>query len=337
MDKISMIAIDLAKRVFQIHGIDEDGNVCLKRRLRRSQLIEFFATLKPCVVGMEACATAHHWARQLSALGHEVRLVPPLYVKPFVQRQKNDAADAAAICEAMRRPAMQFVPVKTEEQQATQMALRARELLVRQRTMSVNGLRSHLAEFGIIAPTGRNYVAQLAERLNDPELPVPPYVRETLLLVVRQIEDSDQRIEELDQAIARRCKDDDMAQLLMTVPGIGPITASTILAAAPDPRRFRSGRHFAAWIGLVPLQRSSGDKQRLGRISKMGNRSLRRLLINAAMNSIIVERRRTGARGPWLAPMLARKPILVTACAFANKLARVIWAMMMRREVYNPQ
>jgi transposase len=332
--EISTIAVDLAKRVFQVHGVDAQGQVVLRRQLRRSEVAPFFEKLGPAVVGLEACPGAHYWGRIFAGQGHEVRLVPPAYVKPFVQRQKNDAADAAAIYEAMSRPSMRFVPVKTLDQQAAQVALRTRELLVRQRTMAINALRGHLAEFGITAGVGIHHLPGLVERLHGPASEVPEYARDALQLVVDQISDCTDRIQKLEVVIARRCRADAEARRLMTIPGVGPLTASTVLAMAPDPSRFSCGRHFAAWLGLVPRQHSTGGHSRLGRISKMGDRTLRRLLISGAMAVIMGARRRDGFAESWLGRLLARKPTLVVAVALANKHARIVWALLARGGVY---
>ncbi|MCR5875853.1 MULTISPECIES: IS110 family transposase [unclassified Phenylobacterium] len=333
MGEITTVAVDLAKRVFQVHGVDAAGNVVLRRQLRRSEVLPFFEKLSPVIVGMETCSGAHYWGRLLAGMGHEVRLVPPIYVKPFVQRQKNDAADAAAIYEAISRPSMRFVPVKTTDQQAAQAALRTRELLVRQRTMAVNALRGHLAEFGITAGVGLHNLPTLLERL-DATTEAPDYARESLQLLIDQIEDCSDRIGKLDVVIARRCRADPDARRLMTIPGIGPLTASALLATVPDPARFKCGRHFAAWLGLVPRQHSTGGQARLGRISKMGDRTLRRLLVSGAVAVLLAARRRPGFSDSWLGRLLARKPLLLAAVALANKHARIVWALLAKGGVY---
>lgn len=334
MGEITTVAVDLAKRVFQVHGVDAAGEVMLRRQLRRSEVLPFFSKLGPVQVGMEACAGAHYWARALEELGCQVRLVPPAYVKPYVQRQKNDAADAAAIYEAMSRPSMRFVPAKTGEQQAVQVTLRTREVLVRQRTMAVNALRGHLAEFGIVAPVGLHNLPGLIERLAAPGSPVPVMAKEALHLLIDQISETTTRIEALEAMLKQRCQADAEARRLMTIPGVGPLTASAIIASAPDPSRFACGRHFAAWIGLVPKQHSTGGKSQLGRISKMGDRTLRRLLISGAISVICNARRRAGFAETKLGRLLQRKPLMVAAVALANKHARIVWALLARGGVY---
>jgi transposase len=323
-----MIAVDLAKRVFQVHAVDDTGAAVVRRKLRRSEMASYFAGLKPTIVGMETCSGANYWGRMLEQQGHQVRLVPPNYVKPFVQRHKNDMADAAAICEAMARPTMRFAPVKTLEQQATQTAIRARQLLVRQRTMTINALRGHLAEFGIVGATGPQHVPKLVERLSMAGPEVPEYARFALQALIDQISTCSDRIAELETAIVARCRSDRRASQLMSVPGVGPLTAASIMAAAPDPARFRSGRHFAAWLGLVPKQHSTGGQPKLGRVSKMGDRTLRRLLISGGLSVILATRRRPAAPDTWLGRLIARKPILVAATAVANKNARILWAIL---------
>lgn len=336
MEQIRMVAIDLAKNFFQIHGVDAAGQTCLQQRLRRSEVLSFFAGLSPLTVGMEACPGAHYWGRLLSDQGHDVRLVPPHYVKPFVQRQKNDAVDAAAIYEAMIRPTMRFVPVKTHDQQANQVALRTREVLVRQRTMSINALRGHLAEFGVIAGVGVRSLRSLIERLDDFAESIPEFVRGVVQMLIDQIADCTRRIDELTAMIGKRSAADAVGRRLMTIPGIGPLTAAAILAAAPDATRFNGGRHFAAWTGLVPKQHSTGGRSQLGRITKMGDRTIRRLLISGALTVIAQARKRPGFAQTWLGRLVLQRPTLVAAVALANKNARIVWALMAKGGVYRP-
>ena len=335
MEKITIIGIDLAKRVFQLHGATADGQPMLRKKVSRSQLLSFLARQSRAVVAMEACATAHYWGRAIVELGHEVRLIPPIYVKPFVRRQKNDATDAEAIVEAASRPTMRFVAVKTEDQQARAMIFRTRDLLVRQRTQLINALRGHLAEHGIVAAQGIAQVSRLAAALNEAvDTTLPALVRELGQQYLEHIDRLSTEITGLEQRLRRLSKDDETAVRLQTVPGIGPITAAAIEAFAPPMTTFRRGRDFAAWLGLVPRQHSSGGKQRLGRTSKMGQRDIRRLLIIGAMGVIRWTIRTGPAEGSWLARMLARKPRLVVAIALANKMARSAWAMLSRGEDY---
>jgi transposase len=329
--QLTTIGLDLAKHVFQVHGVDAVGNIVLRRRLRRGQMITFFAGLAPCLVGMEACATAHFWARELTALGHDVRLMPAQYVKAYVKRGKNDAADAAAICEAVSRPSMRFVPVKSEAQQAALMLHRARDLLVRQRTQLINAVRGHLAEFGIVEPQGAwNLPRVLAHLETEGEL--PEVARQVLRLLAAQLEEAESRLGELDARIAAWHKASPASQRLATIPGIGPLVATAITATIADPSTFRSGREFAAWLGLVPRQRSTGGKQRLGRISREGDGYIRRLLIIGAQAVLL--RSKAAHADPWMQGLLARRPRLVVAVALANKTARVAWAVMTKGQPY---
>ena len=305
----------------------------MRKRLRRSQVLAFFAGIPPCLVGMEACATAHHWARELIALGHEARLMPPTYVKAYVKRNKHDVADAEAICEAVRRPSMRFVPVKTVEQQSALMMHRARDLLIRQRTMLVNALRGHLAEFGLIEAQGLHKVARLiAVVMDENDRRVPDIARQVLKVIVNQIEDIQTRIAGLETQVMAWHKSNPVSQRLATIPGIGPIIATAIAATVADPSIFRSGREFAAWLGLVPRQNSTGGKARLGGISKRGDSYLRRLLVNSAHTVLLCSKQAKTA--PWLMSLLGRKPRLVAAVALANKTARVAWAIMRRQDTY---
>lgn len=328
---ITTIGLDLAKSVFQVHAVDEMGSVVMRKRLRRSQVLAFFAEIPPCLIGLEACATAHHWARELIALGHEARLMPPNYVKAYVKRNKHDVADAEAICEAVRRPSMRFVPIKTAEQQSALMMHRARDLLVRQRTMLVNALRGHLAEFGLIEAQGLHKVAKLiAIVTNENDGRVPDIARQVLQVMVNHIEDIQVRIVGLEKQVLAWHKSNPVSQRLATIPGIGPIIATAIAATVADPNTFRSGREFGAWLGLVPRQNSTGGKARLGGISKRGDSYLRRLLVNSAHTVLLCSKQ--AKTNPWLTSLLSRKPRLVAAIASANKRARVAWALMSRQD-----
>lgn len=335
MSEITTIGLDLAKNVFQAHGADALGRRVLRRKLRRDQVLAFFSQLPPCVVAMEACGGAHFWGREIGKLGHEVRLIPPAYVKPFVKRQKNDVADAEAICEAALRPTMRFVPVKSEETQGAAMVFRVRELLIRQRTQAINALRGHLAEFGQIVPQGAANAARLIAIVENQDSDLPADAIATLKVLVAALAHLESEIGQLDAEIARRAKENEVARRLMTVPGIGPLIATALAVLAPPPGTFRKSRDFAAWLGLTPRQHSTGGKQRLGATTKMGERSLRRLLILGA-NSVIIKRHvhATARPGTWLAGMLMRKPPLLVRVALANKMARIVWALMARGGVY---
>lgn len=332
MEEITTVGLDLAKNVFQLHAVSKDGSVAVRRQLRRSKVLPFFERLPPCLVGMEAGAGAHHWARELIALGHEVRLMPPSYVKPYVKRQKNDAADAEAICEAVTRPTMRFTPVKTEAQQAAILLHRTREFLVRQRTQIANAMRAFAAEFGIIVATGVQNVPKLLVRIKDDER-LPDAVRLPMRVLAEQFHALEASIAEVTGAIAEALKADETSRRLATIPGVGLLTATLVSATTPDVSSFRSARDYAAWLGLTPKQRSSGGKERIGRLSKMGNRSIRRLLYLGALARIRIHRR-SGATDPWLTDMLARKPVKLVAIALAHRMARVIWALLRTGEVY---
>ena len=334
MEQVSIIGIDLAKRSFQLHGARVDGSVAFRKKLSRGKLLAFLASHPLCVVAMEACASAHYWGREIMQLGHDVRLIPPIYVKPFVKRQKNDMADAEAICEAAQRPTMRFVAVKTEEQQGRGMLFRTRDLLVRQRTQTINALRGHLAEFGVVAPQGPAHVRRLALALEDPGSGLPEPVRELGGVLLGQIVHLDGKIDELEKELHACARRDEEAARLMTIPGVGPITAMALEAFAPPMESFRRGRDFSAWLGLVPRQHTTGGKPRLGRISKMGQRDLRRLLITGAMAVVSWAVRRGETKDPWLARMLARKPRKLVAVALANRMARIVWALMTKKESY---
>jgi transposase len=333
MGELTTIGLDLAKHVFQVHGVDAEGSVVLRKQLRRHQVVAFFSRLPRCVVGMEACATSHHWARELGALGHEVRLMPAQYVKAYIKRNKNDAADAEAICEAVLRPTMRFVAAKTAEQQAAALLHRGRERLVRQRTALVNALRAHLAEFGVIAPQGLRNVGKLIAIVRDEsDARLPDMARVVLAVLATQIEQLEAAVSALEKQLMAFHKNNPVSQRLATIPGIGPIIATAIATTVADPASFRSGREFAAWLGLVPRQNSTGGKTRLGGISKRGNRYLRRLLINGASANLL--RSKATNADPWVKGLRRRRPSLVVAVALANKTARIAWAVMQRKEDY---
>lgn len=336
MTEVSTIGLDISKRVFQVHGAGAGGEMVIRKRLSRSEMPRFFATLRPCLVGVEACGAAHYWARELGALGHEVRLMAPSYVKPYVKRgKKNDAADAEAICEAVRRPGMRFVAVKREEQQGALMLHRTRALLIRQRTMLANALRAHLAEFGIVAAKGLSQLGALAAVATDEaETRIPAVARPALRALVDQIAAVGERLRGLSKAILAWHKDNDASRRLATIPGFGPIVASAVAASVGDARQFRSGRHFAAWLGLVPRQNSSGGKERLGRISRMGDRYLRSLLVIGATARLRSARARPSADTEWIARLLGRRPARLVTVALANKMARIAWVLLARGEVY---
>ena len=334
MEDATIIGIDLAKSSFQLHGALADGSVAFRKKLSRAKVLGFVAAQPRCVVAMEACASAHHWGREIGKLGHAVKLVPPIYVKPFVKRQKNDAADAEAICEAASRPTMRFVAVKTQEQQARGMLFRTRELLVRQRTQTINALRGHLAEYGVVAPRGTAHVGRLAEAIEDADSGLLEPVRELGALLLDQIADLDEKIAALGDELHERARGDEQTARLMSIPGIGPLSAMAIQAFAPPMESFRRGRDFSAWLGLVPRQSSTGGKPKLGKISKMGQRDLRRLLVIGAMTTVGGAVRRGSTKDPWLARMLARKPRMLVAVALANRRARIVWALMTKNEDY---
>ena len=332
---ITTLGIDLAKSVFQFHGVDADGTTVLQKKLRRGSVLDVLGKLEPCLIGMEACATSHHWAREIAALGHEVRLIPPAYVKPYVKRQKNDAADAEAICEAVTRPNMRFVPIKTAEQQSVLVLHRTRDLLMRQRTMILNAIRGHLAEFGVISAQGPGNVLMLVQRIGSVEdLGLPDIARTALLALGAHLEALAGEIHALERQLMVWHRADATSQRLETIPGVGLITATALAASVPDPSVFKSGRQFAAYLGLVPRQNSSGGKDRLGHISKMGNGYLRRLLVVGATSVIRRAETNTSKTGSWVRSLLERKPARVTTVAMANKTARIAWAVLTRGETY---
>jgi transposase len=334
MGEVSTIGLDIAKSVFQIHGVDVDGAVVIRKRVSRAKVLEFFTTLPPCLVGIEACPSAHHWSREIQALGHTVRLMPPTYVKAYLKRSKNDANDAAAICEAVTRPSMRFVPTKSEQQQSGLMLHRSRQLLVRQRTMLSNAIRGHMAELGMISAKGRNGTAALLEIIaNADDDRIPAIARFSLDVLAHQYANVSAEIGTLEKRIHAWHRSCEESRRLEEIPGVGPIVATALVAEIGDWKAFSSGRNLAAWIGLVPKQHSTGGKDRLGGISKQGNRYLRWLLVAGAM-AVIRYARQHGTKRLWLARIMDRRPIKVAAVALANKIARIAWAMMVREEPF---
>lgn len=334
MTQVHILAIDLAKRSFQVCATDRGGAVLFNRVLSRTKLQQLLSGQARCIVAMEACATSHFWGRFAQSCGHDVRLIPPIYVKPFVKRQKNDAADAAAIAEAALRPNMHYVAVKSAEHQARAVAFRTHQCFVRQRTQLINALRGHLAEFGIIVAQGPANLNAVSGILVDQALDLPESVREIGRLYLDQIGLLTEKIEELSLKLREATKSNEEMRRLCTVPGVGPVTAGAVLAFAPDLRAFKSGRNFAAWLGLVPRQHSTGGKTRLGGVSKMGQTDIRRLLIVGAMSLIRWIVRKGVLPDNWLGHILGRKPRMVAAVALANKMARIIWAMMTKEQNY---
>jgi transposase len=335
MSEVSTIGLDIAKNVFHAHGADASGRALFSRKISRTKLLEFFAKQPRCLVALEACAGAHHWGRELTLLGHQVKLIPPAYVKPFVKRQKNDAVDAEAICEAAQRPNMRFVAIKSAEQQAAALVFRTRDLLVRQRTQLINAIRGHLAEYGWVAPKGPSYVAVLGDKLNgEMGSSLPAAATPIVRMMLDLLDVLNRKIGELDKEIALRAREDTIARRLMTIPGVGPITATAIAALAPPAETFSKGRDFAAWLGLAPRQLSSGGKQKLGSITKMGERTLRRLIIIGCSAVVRYATQRGTSSGSWLGQMIARKPRMLVVVALANKTARIIWALLTKQEDY---
>ena len=335
MQAITTIGLDIAKSVFQVHGVDADGQVVIRRQLKRRYVLAFFQKLPPCLIGIEACASSHHWSRELQTLGHTVRLMPPAYVKPYVKRHKNDAVDAEAICEAVTRANMRFVATKTPEQQSGLVLHRTRHLFIRQQTAVINAIRTHLAEFGIVAPVGRHGVEELLNVVADPnDKRVPAIARACLMAFGAQLRRLKEQILEFDRMIRAWQRSSEMSMRLDDCPGVGPALATALVATVADPNAFRSGRNFAAWIGLVPKQHSSGGKDRLGSISKRGDRYLRGLFVAGALAVIRYAKIHGTKHRPWLTALLARRPTKVAAIALANKIARMAWAMMAKGERY---
>ena len=335
--QITTIGLDIAKNVFQVHGIDAAEKVVVRKQLRRGQVLKFFASLPPCLVGMEACATAHYWARELTKLGHEVRLMPAKDVKAYVKRNKNDAADAEAICEAVRRPTMRFVQVKLAEQQGRLMQHRTRDLLLRQQTQVINALRAHLAELGIVAAQGREGLKQLLTIIADEkDARLPIDARASLIVLAAQLQALHTMIGSIERRLTVQHRANEASKRLQSIHGVGIIGASAIAATVTDPKAFRSGRDFAAWIGLVPRQDSTGGKQKLGPISKQGDRYLRRILVVGA-HSVLRRAKQNPEKYPWLTQLLARRPFKVVAIALANKMARIAWALLANGSHYRPR
>jgi transposase len=334
MGEVITIGLDIAKSVFQIHGVDADGAVVIRKRIGRAKVIEFFGALPPCLVGMEACATAHQWARELKMLGHDTRLMPPSYVKAYVKRGKNDAADAAAICEAVTRPSMRFVPIKSVGQQSALMLHRTRDLLIRQRTQLINALRAHLAELGLVAAKGRQGLQQLiAAMAESSDERLPGDARFACQSIVAQLHALQSQINGLDKRITQAHRANADSKRLDAIPGFGVILSTAVVATMTDPKAFKTGREFAARIGLVPRQNSTGGKERLGSISKQGDRYLRRLLVVGAI-SIVRTARMWPDKYPWAIELLGRRPAKVVAVALANKMARIAWAVLAKGEDY---
>ena len=335
MGEVITIGLDIAKSVFQVHGVDDAGTVVIRKRVSRSKMLEFFADLPPCLVGIEACPAAHHWGRELQALGHTVKLMPPSYVKAYLKRSKNDANDAAAICEAVSRPSMRFVAIKTREQQAALMLHRARQLLVRQRTMLSNAIRGHLAEFGIVSAKGRNGTDELLEIImNGADSRIPLVARNILKVLAAQYSTIGTEIASIGKSILAWHRSCEPSRRLEEIPGVGPIVATALVAEIRDWKAFRSGRGLAAWIGLVPKQHTTGGKDKLGSITKQGNRYLRWLLVAGAMAVIRYAQKHGTKKRPWLGRLMERRPTKVAAVALANKIARIAWAIMTRGERY---
>jgi len=336
MRKFIRIGVDLGKNFFQVHALESEGGPVFRRKVTRAGLRKFFEETEPCLVAMEACGSAHYWGRELAAMGFEARLIPPAYVKPYVKRGKNDAADAAAICEAASRPDMRFVPIKSAQAQAALALHKSRELLVKQRTMTVNALRAHLAEFGVVAAKGSRHVAALIEKAAG-DANVPAALRAALDALVQLIETLGREIKALEEQIAKRLAKEETCRRLMRIPGVGKIAATAIVASLPDARVFASGRDFAAWLGLTPRQNSSGGKERLGGVTKRGNRYLRKLLTLGGTSLLAPAHKRKGALADWIVALCARKPKRLVSLAIANKLARIVWATLTSGELFRQE
>jgi transposase len=328
---IIRVGLDTSKHVYQIHGVDENEQPVLRRQIRRSEVEKFFARVAATRIGIEACGASHHWARVLRSLGHEVVLIPPQYIKPYVKRGKNDAIDAEAICEAMSRPAMRFVPVKSAEQQAALTMLGVRDLLIKQRTMLINAIRGHAAEFGVTVAKGPKQVTELLQRLATDE-GVPALAREMVNVLASQLDGLDIKLKGIEARVMAWHRQDQTSQCLATIPGVGPISGVSFALKVPDPKAFRSARHFASWLGITPREASTGGRQRLGKISRQGDEDLRRLLVIGA--TAVIRAAKPGRVSPWLMALLARKSKKVAAVALANKMARIVWAMMISGETY---
>ena len=335
--QVTTVVLDLAKNIFQVHGVTENGEVAFNQALRRAQLFAFFEKLPPCLVGMEACGSSHYWARQLRKLGHDVRLIPAMYVKPYVKRGKSDAVDAAAICEAVTRPIMRFVAIKSEEQQGVLFLHRARDLIVRQRTQLSNMLRGLLGEFGIVIVQGIGSAIKFAKGVPDGAKPgIPEVAIDVLDNLSNQLVALHLRVRRYEMRIRLQAKQDLRVTLLRSIPGVGPVTASAIVATAGDASQFKNGREFAAWLGLTPLNRSSGGKEKLGLITKMGDRYIRRLLVTGITSRLRQMKTHPERVDPWSRALLDRKPTRLATVAMANKTARIIWAVLSKNEYYRP-
>jgi transposase len=333
MSEISIIGLDLAKQVFQVHGADERGRCVMRKQLKRREVLRFFGKLSPCMVAMEACGTAHYWAREIAKLGHEVRLIPPAYVKPYAKRGKSDKIDAEAICEAASRPHMRFVPVKSMEHQALATLHRTRDLLIKNRTMLVNALRAHLAEFGYVAAKGIGKLPGLIKIVSEaPKDRLPAMVRTALSGFLDAIDLINAQLSAIEKRLGAWHKQNERSKRLETAPGIGLMSATALCALVPDPKLFKNGRHFAAWIGLTPKLDGTGGKIRLGRISKAGDRYLRRLLVLGATSLIRSLQNKATPLALWVQGLLARRPKRAVTLALANKLARIAWVIMARGE-----
>lgn len=333
MKKISVVGLDLAKTSFQVHAADEDGHVIQKKSLRRNQVAEYFSRLPSCVIGMEACGSAHYWARKFEAMGHQTRLMAPQFVKPYVKTNKTDAADAEAICEAMQRPAMRFVTVKTQEQQAILSVHRVRQGFIRARTTTVNNIRGLVAEFGIVLPKGVSNLSALTDELDKWD--IPGIFRELMELQLSHLQHLERRIEDLDGQIQRWHRSNEASQRLMAIPGVGILTATAVVATVGNARQFRNSRDMAAWLGLTPRQHSTGGKPKLLGISKRGDVYLRTLMIHGARSALLASTR-VGSEQSWQVQLLRRRHQNVAAVALAHKNARTMWAMLANEQIYDP-
>jgi transposase len=335
MGQIIRVGLDTSKQVFQVHGVEADEAVVMRRRLRRRDVVEFFRRLPPALIGIEACGGSHHWARVLGSLGHEVRLIPPQYVKPYVKRGKNDMADAAAICEAVSRPHMRFVPMKTPEEQAVQMLVMVREQLVRGRTRLSNAIRGYAAEFGLVSPKGARHVEPLLARVAADET-LPALARELFAVLAKECAALGERIREVDARLQAWHRQDERSRRLTGIPGVGPVGAVLLSSKTPNPHLFRSGRQFAAWLGLTPRDHSTAGRTRLGVITRAGDERLRSTLVLGATAVIRQVRQGKAKPSPWLRDLLQRKTPKQAAVALANKTARVAWKLMVSGETYRP-